>query len=131
MLMLMGTAPASAQGAQAADILSRLESKGVATSYAQWGGRGYRRGGYYGRRHYGHRGYYGRRGGVGTGALIGGLAAGALLGGVIASQAAPGPAPVYAAPQPNAVAYCSQRFRSYDPGSGTYLGYDGMRHACP
>src|SRR5262249_41126866 len=28
-------------------------------------------------------------------------------------------------------AYCSQRFRSYDPGSGTYLGYDGMRHPCP
>src|SRR3954469_13184225 len=29
------------------------------------------------------------------------------------------------------LAYCTQRFRSYDPGSGTYLGYDGLRHACP
>jgi BA14K-like protein len=29
------------------------------------------------------------------------------------------------------VAYCQQRFRSYDPASGTYLGYDGMRHPCP
>lgn len=28
-------------------------------------------------------------------------------------------------------AYCMQRFRSYDPGSGTYLGYDGARHPCP
>jgi hypothetical protein len=28
-------------------------------------------------------------------------------------------------------AYCAQRFRSYDPGSGTYLGYDGQRHPCP
>ena len=28
-------------------------------------------------------------------------------------------------------AYCAQRFRSYDPGSGTYLGYDGLRHPCP
>ena len=28
-------------------------------------------------------------------------------------------------------AYCSQRFRSYDPASGTYLGYDGIRHPCP
>jgi hypothetical protein len=28
-------------------------------------------------------------------------------------------------------AYCAQRFRSYDPGSGTYLGYDGQRHSCP
>ncbi|MGA2942170.1 MAG: BA14K family protein [Xanthobacteraceae bacterium] len=23
-----------------------------------------------------------------------------------------------------------QRYKSYDPGSGTYLGYDGMRHPC-
>jgi hypothetical protein len=28
-------------------------------------------------------------------------------------------------------AYCRQRFRSYDPASGTYLGYDGQRHPCP
>jgi hypothetical protein len=26
--------------------------------------------------------------------------------------------------------YCMQRYKSYDPGSGTYLGYDGMRHPC-
>jgi BA14K-like protein len=31
----------------------------------------------------------------------------------------------------NEVAYCSQRFRSDDPASGTYLGYDGLRHPCP
>jgi hypothetical protein len=29
------------------------------------------------------------------------------------------------------VQYCMQRFRSYDPSSGTYLGYDGARHPCP
>ena len=29
------------------------------------------------------------------------------------------------------VAYCQQRFRSYDVGSGTYLGHDGRRHRCP
>ena len=29
------------------------------------------------------------------------------------------------------VAYCQQTYRSYDPASGTYLGYDGMRHPCP
>jgi hypothetical protein len=28
-------------------------------------------------------------------------------------------------------AWCAQRFRSYDPASGTYLGYDGQRHPCP
>ena len=38
----------------------------------------------------------------------------------------------YAAPAPGGdVAYCAQRFRSYDPASGTYLGYDGLRHPCP
>jgi short subunit dehydrogenase/BA14K-like protein len=26
---------------------------------------------------------------------------------------------------------CQQRFRSYDSASGTYMGYDGMRHSCP
>src|ERR1017187_6484560 len=31
----------------------------------------------------------------------------------------------------SAVAYCVQRFRSYDPASGTYLGNDGYRHPCP
>jgi BA14K-like protein len=26
---------------------------------------------------------------------------------------------------------CAQRYKSYDPSSGTYLGYDGARHPCP
>ena len=79
----------------------------------------------------GYRGGYGRhRGGFGVGAGIAGLAAGALIGGAIASQAAPdyGYAPV---PADDGSAYCAQRFRSYDPGSGTYVGYDGVRHSCP
>jgi hypothetical protein len=25
---------------------------------------------------------------------------------------------------------CAQRYRSYDPASGTFLGYDGARHPC-
>jgi hypothetical protein len=29
------------------------------------------------------------------------------------------------------VAYCMQTYRSYDPQSGTYLGYDGLRYPCP
>jgi hypothetical protein len=28
------------------------------------------------------------------------------------------------------VNYCAQRYRSYDPASGTYLGNDGQRHPC-
>ena len=31
----------------------------------------------------------------------------------------------------DAVAYCMQTYQSYDPASGTYLGYDGLRHPCP
>jgi hypothetical protein len=45
-------------------------------------------------------------------------------------------APGYTAGAPgytagDSVAYCQQRFRSYDPATGTYLGYDGLRHPCP
>jgi hypothetical protein len=31
----------------------------------------------------------------------------------------------------DSVAYCMQTYQSYDPQSGTYLGYDGQRHPCP
>jgi hypothetical protein len=27
-------------------------------------------------------------------------------------------------------ASCAQRYHSYDPASGTFLGYDGRRHTC-
>jgi hypothetical protein len=29
------------------------------------------------------------------------------------------------------VARCEATFRSFDPGSGTYMGYDGVRRMCP
>ena len=49
------------------------------------------------------------------------------------------PGPVYGAPGPaygppvagDPVAYCKQRYKSYDPATGTYLGFDGLRHPCP
>jgi hypothetical protein len=28
------------------------------------------------------------------------------------------------------VEYCLNRYRSYDPGTNTFLGYDGLRHEC-
>jgi hypothetical protein len=82
------------------------------------------------------------------GGFVPGLAAGAIIGGVIASPGYGyyygGPAyyddqyyddgAVVVAPAPagdDAVAYCMQTYRSYDPPSGTYLGYDGLRHPCP
>jgi hypothetical protein len=93
-------------------------------------------------------GYY--RGG-GGGGFIPGAVAGALVGGAIASQGYYGGGPGYyapgyydngyddggavaVAPAPggdDAVAYCMQTYRSYDPQSGTYLGNDGYRHPCP
>jgi BA14K-like protein len=44
-----------------------------------------------------------------------------------------GPPPGYAGGPPagDPVASCMQRFRSYDPQTGTYLGNDGQRHSCP
>ena len=95
----------------------------------QWRGGGYYGGGYYG------RGWYGPGWGVGAGLL-----GGAIIGGMLAAPSyyGSGPyygyyaAPGYYGPRPgDAVAYCVQRFRSYDPNSGTYLGYDGYRHPCP
>ena len=92
----------------------------------QWRGRGY-----YGRGYYG-RGWYGPGWGVGAGLL-----GGAIIGGMLAAPYYYGSGPYYAAPgydEPppgDAVAYCMQRFRSYDPRSGTYLGNDGYRHPCP
>jgi hypothetical protein len=94
-------------------------------------------------------GYRYRRGG---GGFIPGAVAGAVIGGALASSYAyyggPGyygsdyydypyyddSAVVAVAPAPvgdDAVAYCMQTYQSYDPASGTYLGYDGLRHPCP
>jgi hypothetical protein len=86
-----------------------------------------------------YRGYRGRWGGPGPGAAIGlGIAAGILAGAAIASQPyyyGPGyyPPGYYPPPPPpgDPVGYCMSRFKSYDPASGSYLGYDGLRHPCP
>jgi hypothetical protein len=124
------------------------------TSFAQAIGRGAPHGGV----HMGggggwHRGGGDWHGGHGHGGgFIPGAVAGALIGGAIASQGygyyggpgyyyAPGsyyddqyyddgavaPAPV----EDDSVTYCMQTYRSYDPASGTYLGFDGLRHPCP
>jgi BA14K-like protein len=87
------------------------------------------------------------------GGFIPGAVAGALIGGAIASQGpyyartpyyngspsyyggddySDGPV-VQVAPDTGGddVAYCMQTYRSYDPQSGTYVGFDGYRHPCP
>ena len=126
--------PSFAGIALAAPVGGALAIKNAATSNIEtvrwgWGGRGW---------------------GWGLG---GGLAAGAIIGGALAAPyyyggGYPyyyGGGPYYAAPayevEPGyyeeggggggGVEYCMHRFRSYDPRSGTYVGYDGQRHPCP
>ena len=117
--------------ASAAPIAGALALKNAAPSNVEtvrWGGWG-----------------WGVGAGLVTGAIIGGALAAPYYygypypyyGGYYPAPYYPAPAyygpPVYAAPPPGggAVAYCAQRFRSYDPRSGTYLGNDGLRHPCP
>ena len=80
-------------------------------------------------------------------AAAAGAAAGLLLGGILGSQfrdrdryedrgpvyyyPAPAPRAYYPAPYDPAIAYCMRRFKSYDPYSMTYVGYDGRLHYCP
>jgi hypothetical protein len=101
------------------------------------------------------------RGGWGWGAPVaGGFVAGALLGGALAAPYYYTPGPYYPAypepdypsyPQPyyapapagydasgygppaggGEVAYCEQRFRSYNPRTGLYIGTDRRLHPCP
>jgi hypothetical protein len=67
--------------------------------------------------------YVRRRGGdAAAAAIIGGI----IIGGIIVSEAAR-----QGYYYDDAIAYCLRRFRSYDPYSRTYLGYDGYRHPCP
>ena len=94
---------------------------------------------YYGRP-YGYRGGY--RGGSNVSALgagLVGLAAGAVIGSALTPKqvyVAPPPAPyqpVGYRPQPwteDWYAYCSSRYRSFNPRSGTFVGYDGYERFC-
>jgi hypothetical protein len=107
------------------------------------------RGGYAGRRGYGYRG-----GGGVAAAGVAGVAAGAIVRSALAGQAYPGygyqanPAYGYQdAPDPGygygyaqpvatyavgeSAAYCESHFRSFNPVTGTYLGFDGLEHPCP
>lgn len=77
---------------------------------------------------YRYRGYNrGYRRGFDPGAAVA-LGIISLATGIIAnSQLAPAP---YVVGGPDWIDYCASRYRSFDPRSGTYLGYDGYRHYC-
>jgi hypothetical protein len=128
----MGAGPAFTGGSVAA------ASPGSGWRGGTWNG-GTWNGGNWSGRHWHHRG----------GGFWPGLAAGAAIGAIGSSYAYYG-GPYYddsyyyndgyyddsvtvgVVPEGgDSVAYCQQRYRSYDPASGTYLGYDGLRHPCP
>jgi hypothetical protein len=144
-MALVATSIASLAGAAAAMPFAGAAALGNAAPSSvetvRWGGGGW------GGHGWGGRGWGGRGWGAGAGFAAGALLGGALLG---PRYYAPGPyyygpgpyyapGPDYADPGPyspdptggDAVAYCLSRFKSYDPRSGTYLGYDGYRHPCP
>jgi hypothetical protein len=94
-----------------------------------------------------HGGWHGHHGGShggwhrGGGAALG-FATGALIGGALAARPYYGYGAYAYGGEPYVVdegsssnggdvQYCMQRFKSYDPSSGTYMGYDGNRHPCP
>src|SRR5690348_16083212 len=128
----LAAAPASAMPANAA-LKSVVPG---AVENVRWGG--WHGGGWHGR---------------GWGWGLGGFAAGAIIGSAIAAPYYYGgyypygyypaygypPPPAYygapgygaAGPAGGDASYCAQRYRSYDPATGTFLGYDGQRHPCP
>jgi Ni/Co efflux regulator RcnB len=106
---------------------------------------------HYNRHRHGHRYYY--RPGYGWGWWApSAFAAGVVAGAVVATPrvyAAPGPvyyegaanriesnagrvppAGGYAAFSPGWYEYCSSKYRSFNPNTGTYTGYDGLTHYC-
>lgn len=123
------------------------------------GGLGRFHGGYAGRGGYGYRGSGTAAGiaGVAAGAIVGGALAGQAYPGYGYQQAYSGygyqqaypgygyqqtdpgwadagypyalSTPAYA--DGGSVAYCESQFQSYNPATGTYLGFDGLRHPCP
>ena len=108
--MIPGVAPAlMSQAAPAADV--------VEVGHRRW-----QRGQYRQHRRYAPRYRYYRHDDDDNGAAVAAGIIGFAAGAIIGSQVQGGGY--------NSHAACAARFQSYDPASGTYLGYDGYRHRC-
>jgi hypothetical protein len=102
--------------------LSALSLPATAEAGRGWGGHGHWHGGY------GWRGGWGGPGYWGAGLI--GIGVGAAIGSALA-------APVYVDPyvgptawSPDWYDYCAQRYRSFNPRTGYFMGYDGQPHFC-
>lgn len=97
-----------------------------------WQGGGWGGGGWHGHRHWRGGGYWP---GAYAGAFIGGVGSSYYYNDPYAYDYGDYDEPTVAVVVPGGGgrddAYCSQRFKSYNPATGTYLGYDGRRHPCP
>jgi hypothetical protein len=74
----------------------------------------------YGDRRGGYRGNFGRDAGIGIGALI--------IGGIILSEAARAE---HQRDHGDDWQRCADTYRSFEPSTGMYTGYDGIRRTCP
>jgi len=113
------------------------------------GGGGYHHGGSYRPHHprhdayrHGHKRRSSRSDAVAAGII--GLAAGAIIGSALSQPAPPPPRSrpqvIYQEPQPiygglepwspGWYNHCSRRYRSFNPNTGTFRGYDGRDHFC-
>lgn len=92
-------------------------SGGRAGNSQRMGGGGGRSSGYRG----GRGGYRGHGGGDDGAGVAAGVLGGLLLGAIIANEAQRG----------SSVEACARRYRSYDRGSQTFVGRNGVRYSCP
>ncbi len=133
--------------------LAAVSAPLAAASADSWGRHGWDRGGW--DRPYRNHHRRDRNDAIAAGVI--GLAAGAIIGGALSQPSQPTyvqPAPVYAPPPPPPAYYppaparnvtyragfepwsrawydyCSDRYRSFNPNTGTYRGYDGRDHFC-
>jgi len=103
-------------------------------------GNSYRPQHYRGKQHY--RGRQRSHRGDAVAAGIIGLGIGAIIGSTLSQPSSPPPPPrtYYPAPQPVYSAlepwspswyrYCEERYRSFNPRTGTFRGFDGQDHFC-
>ena len=104
-------------------------------------GRGHGKGWKGGGRYVQHNHYYRRNDGISAlGAGLLGFGVGAIVGSALTPRevyVAPPPRPAYRragygppAWTPDWYTYCYSRYRSFNPNTGTFIGYDGYEHFC-